>query len=292
MRARSVHLGSWPYRICWLLLPVVAGPAIGDALGHTSRAVQSLVTLSAWGIWGSTLLAALVPRTVTLTVVRLVTPGAVALTAWSAVGADRPSWAGVGVAASAICLLAVSAPSVADEFVDGSSYGDERRVSLRAPATVALGPAPVAWAALAASVVTGPLLLAARQWTAGAAASAAGAVIAVILVPRLHQLSRRWLVFVPAGVVVHDPLQLTEPVLFPRHLLRRIGPAPVDGDALDVTGGAPGLALEVLAAEPISVGVRRGRETIEHVGVKGLVVTPGRPASTLEVAEDRRLPIA
>ncbi len=289
MPTLPVPVAPWSYRIGWLLLAVLGGPAIGDALDATSRPVQLLVALVAWAVWGATLAAALVPRTVTLTVVRLVTPGAVALTGWAAVGAERPTWAVTGLATALLCLLTVSSPSVADVFVDGSSYGDEARVSLRLPASLAFAPVPLAWAALAAGAVTGPLLLATGRWIAGAVASVVGAVVVAVLVPRFHQLSRRWLVFVPAGVVVHDPLHLSEPVLFPRHLLRRIGPAPAEGPALDVTGGATGLALELVAEEPISVGVRRGRDTEEHVGVAGLLVTPGRPATALELAEDRRL---
>lgn len=291
MPTPSAPLAPWPYRICWLMLPVVAGPAIADALADTSGSVQVVAAVLVWGIWGATLAASLVPRTVTLTAVRLVTPGSVAVTGWAAVGAPQPVWATAGLTVAVLCLLTVSSPSVADAFVDGSSYGDEHRVSLRAPASLAFVTIPVAWAALAAGAVTGPLLLAAGQWVAGGIATVLGAVVVAALVPRFHQLSRRWLVFVPAGVVVHDPLHLTQPVLFPRHTLRRMGPAPAEGSALDVTGGALGLAIELLAEEPISVGVRRGRESVEHEGVVGLVVTPARPASTLELAESRRLPV-
>lgn len=291
MPTLPVLVAPWPYRVCWLLLPVLGGPAIGDALATTSRPVQVVVTVLAWAAWGAVLAAALVPRTVTLTVVRLVTPGAVALTGWAAVGAERPAWAVTGLTVAILCALTVSSPSVADVFVDGSSYGDEARVSLRVPASLAFGPIPLAWAALAAGAVSGPLLLAVGRWVLGAVASVVGAAVVVVLAPRFHQLSRRWLVFVPAGVVVHDPLHLAEPVLFPRHLLHRIGPAPAEGHALDVTGGATGLAIELLAEEPISVGVRRGRDTEEHTGVAGLLVTPARPATTLELAGKRRLPV-
>ncbi len=114
---------------------------------------------------------------------------------------------------------------------------------------------------------------------------------------RRHLLSRRWLVFVPAGVVVHDPIAMAEPVLLQRHLLRRIGPAdataagPDGGGALDLTGGARGLALELRTAEPFKVGLRQGRETIETAGVPAVLVTPGRPAATLEIAAERKLPV-
>ncbi len=284
-------LVPWPLRALWLVLPVVAGPAVADAFADASRPVQTTSAVMAWGLWGLGLAALLVPRTLTLTVARVVVPGAVALVGWAAVTGDEPAWAAAGLVVATAALLVVLSPDAADLFVDGSSYGDERRVALRVPAGLGLLAVPVAWAALAAGVVTGPLLLAAGALAVGGAATVVGVVVAGAVAVRLHVLSRRWLVFVPAGVVVHDPLALAEPILFQRHHLRRIGPAPVDSDALDVTGGALGLALEVRSVEPVSVGLRRGRDTTETTGVVGLLVTPGRPASTLELARDRRLPV-
>src|SRR5690606_12614568 len=156
------------------------------------------------------------------------------------------------------------------------------------------GPVPVAWALAAAGLVVGPLLLAAEQWVLGGIALVVGLPVVVAVALRLHVFSRRWLVFVPAGVVVHDPLAMAEPVLLQRHLLRRIGPAEADATAdgsLDLTGGALGLALELRTAEPFEVGRRQGRETVETTGVPAVLVTPGRPATTLEIAAERKLPV-
>lgn len=277
-------------RVAWLLLPVLIGPALADALSDRSRSVQIVASLLAWSLWAAALVAMLVPRTVTLTIVRFVVPGAATVALWAALDPDRPAWAAVAVAAGAVAAFTLALPGVADAFVDGSSYGAERRVALRSPVAV-LVPAALAWVVGAAGSVTGPLLLAAEQWVAGAVALVAGGALVAGVVVRLHLLSRRWLVFVPAGVVVHDPFTLTEPVLFQRHLVRRIGPAPVDSEALDVTGGALGLALEIVAAEPITVGTRRGRDSDEHDELPGLVVTPTRPAATLAIAAEHRLPV-
>jgi hypothetical protein len=285
----------WLLRGLWLVLPVLAGPAIADAFDDRVRAVQVVGSSMAWAAWAVVLVASLIPRTVTLTVVRSVAPGAVALGAWAAVGADRPGWALAGLALALVAVLVAFTPAVADAFVDGSSYGDERRVALRAPLAVAAGPAAIAWVAGAAGVVSGPLLLAAEQWLAGTLATAVGVPVAALVARRLHVLSRRWLVFVPAGVVVHDPITMSEPVLLARHLLRRVGPAPADAvehGAVDLTGGALGLALELRAAEPFSLGRRRGRGEVEVGGAEAVLVTPGRPATTLELASERRLPVA
>lgn len=282
----------WPLRFAWLLLPVLVGPALADALATRSRPTQVVASLLAWGLWGVALGASMVPRSVTLTILRVIVPGSLATAAWAAVGADRPEWAVIGVGAAAVATLTLAWPGFSDAFVDGSSYGRERRVALRVPAVLFLGPVPLAWAALAVGLVAGPLLLAGRQWVAGAVAIVVGAVLAPVAARQLHLLSRRWLVFVPAGVVVHDPLTLTEPVLFQRHLLTGIGPAVAGSAALDVTGGALGLALEVATAEPFSVGVRVGRDRTEHADVSALLVTPTQPAATMAIAAAHRLPIA
>jgi hypothetical protein len=281
--------------VLWLVLPVLAGPAIADALADRSRAVQVVASVLAWAGWGGVLAASVVLRSVTLTVVRTLAPGSVPLCTWAAFASDELAWGLAGIVVAVLATVAALSPATADAFVDGSSYGDERRVALRVPVAMAVGPVPIAWALAAAGLVVGPLLLAAGQWVAGGIALVVGIPVVLAVALRLHVLSRRWLVFVPAGVVVHDPLAMAEPVLLQRHLLRRIGPADADAatrdGALDLTGGAIGLALELRTAEPFHVGLRRGRETVETAGVPAVLVTPGRPATTLEIAAERKLPV-
>lgn len=293
---RSLPLAApWPFRALWLILPVLAGPAVADALADRSRAVQVVASVLAWACWGGVLAASVVLRSVTLTVVRTLAPGSVPLGTWAAFASDELAWGLAGIVVAVLATVAALSPATADAFVDGSSYGDERRVALRVPVAMAVGPVPIAWTLAAAGLVVGPLLLAAEQWVAGGIALVVGVPVVVAVVLRLHVLSRRWLVFVPAGVVVHDPLAMAEPVLLQRHLLRRIGPADAEAErdgSLDLTGGALGLALELRTVEPFQVGLRRGRETVETAGVPAVLVTPGRPATTLEIAAERKLPVS
>ena len=124
-----------------------------------------------------------------------------------------------------VAALAAFWPGTGEAFVAGSSYGDERRHAAAGPrAPCSPGRWPLAWAVAVAGVAAGPLLLAARQWVAGAAALAAGLPAAGVAVRSMHTLARRWLVFVPNGVVVHDPLALAEPVLLRRAEVRSFGP--------------------------------------------------------------------
>lgn len=288
----GVGRALWPLRIVWLLTPFLVGPAAADGLGERSDAVASVASSLAWAGWAVVLVATLIPRSVTLTVVRVIAPGILPLGLWAAVASGDGATGALAVASALVAAgLALVGPGVADAFVDGSSYGDERRFALRVPISLLVAPVPGAWAAAAAGVVTGPLLLASERWAVGGAATVVGIVVAAVVVRRLHELSRRWLVFVPAGVVVHDSLSLAEPVLFATRALDRFGPVTDDRDAVDVTGGATGLVLELRPREPISIGRRRGRDTTEMEDVPALLVSPTQPGATLALARDRRLPV-
>lgn len=285
----------WPLRVVWLVQPLLLGPALADALGDHSRSVQVVGSVLAWGTWVVGVGALSILRSVMLTAVRLIVPGALPLAIWCSIGADRMGWAVAGLVSAAVALVLLGGPGVSDAFVNGSSYGTERRVALRVPLSLLALPVPLAWAVAATGFVTGPLLLAAEQWIAGVVATVVGLAVIVVVARQFHLLSRRWLVFVPAGLVVHDPLHLHDPVLFPRNLLAAVGPA-LEGaaepdDVIDTTGGALGLVLEVRATEAMTVGIRRGRDKEERAGVHALLVTPTQPASTLEIVRDTRLPL-
>jgi hypothetical protein len=284
-----VH-SPWPARIAWLAQPLCLGPALAAALDGASRPVQLVASVGAWAGWLAVLVATLVPTTLSLTVLRVGGPATAAagLAALVADGVSVATAGGLvaGLVAAGVCL----APETAEAFVDGSSYGDERRLPLRTPAALLAGPAELAWLVLVAGLATGPLLLAARQWLAGLACLAVGLPLARVAARSLHGLARRWLVFVPAGVVVHDPLVLADPVLLRRSLVRELGPAPADTTALDLTGGAWGLALEARLVEPITLfRVAPRRAPVEVAEVSALLVTPSRPGRVLEEARRRRI---
>ena len=287
----------WALRAVWAVLPVAAGPAFADALAGASRPVQVVASIGLWAAWGAVLAATLVPRAATLTVVRLAAPAPLAAAVAAAAqepGGDDAVALAVGVVAAALALL----PATADEFVDGSSYGAERRFALRTPASLLLVPAPVAWLLAVAAPAAAGVLLAARAWVPGVVLAAVGAAGIRLGVPAVHRLSRRWLVFVPAGVVVHDHLTLADPVLLRRATFLGLGPAPSDAverGAVDLTLGASGLALELHLDAPVEVAIvvggGRRREAAAVTSDRYLVV-PLRPGAVVGEARERRYPSA
>jgi hypothetical protein len=283
------RLGPWPARVTWLVLPLVAGPALGDALDGASRPVQLVASIGLWIGWAGVLVATLVPSTVSLTALRVAAPAAVVSALAAAVAGGTRGADVLAVTGAVLAALAAFWPVTTETFVDGSSYGDERRLPLRLPAPLLFGPVEAVWALVAAGVAAGPLLLAARQWLPGGLALAVGLPAAWWGLRTLHTLSRRWVVLVPGGMVLHDPLAIVDPVLVRRTSVRSFGPAPADTDALDLTRGALGLALELRLSEPVPLLLVRGRGASESVTADHLLVTPARPGALLVEARRRRL---
>jgi hypothetical protein len=276
----------------WASLVLSAGPALAAALEGWERPVQVVAAIGLWAAWAGALGASLVARTVSLTAIRMVMPAAVPAAGWATVagaasGVRIDGLVGTGTAL-AVTIVVLSAV-IGDVFVNGSSYGDERRFLLRPSALLLAGPVPLAWAAGAAGAVTGPLLSASGRWVVGVPATLMGLAVTAVTTRALHGLTRRWLVLVPAGLVVHDAMTLAEPVLCTRRLIRRIGPALAGTAATDLTAGALGLVLEIELAEPIRATGTRPATTLE---LASLLVAPSRPGETLRVARARRLPVA
>jgi len=282
-------------RVTWAVLPLVLGPALGDALDAASRPVQLVVSAGAWAGWVAVLVATLVPSVVSLTVVRLAAPLPLAAASIAAIagpaGLDDAIALAAGVAAAAVVVL----PSTTDAFVDGSSYGTERRFGLATPPRLLLGPAPVAWLLAIAAPAAASIALAAGSWVLGAGLAVIAVPGVVLGVPALHRLSRRWLVFVPAGLVVHDHLSLAEPILLPRRFVASVEPAAGAAEpGVDLTLGARGVGVVVGLVEaielPVAVGLGRRRRA-EIVRAEQLLVAPLRPGAVLHEAEARRLPV-
>ena len=297
------RLDLWPLRGTWVVLAVLASTAATGALDGRSAAVSVTASAIGWAAWGAGLVALLVPRSAGLTVVRIVGPAVAAEAAMAAVagpGADL-----LGIATLVVALLTVIlvlAPWTSDRFVDGSSYGPERRVPLRTPVAIA-ALAVGTWMAVVVGAVAGPLLLAAGRVPPGIAALVVGWPIAALGCRSIHQLSRRWVVLVPTGMVLHDPLTMPEPQLFLRQTMARLGPALVaavpareDGAPApvveDLTAGASGLVLELELDEPVELLVLEGRRGSTLRDVDAVRFTPSRPAALLEEARSRRLPVA
>lgn len=279
----------WLFRAAWLVMPFLVGPVLAEALDDSRSPARTIVSVALWAAWALTMLATLVPRTFTLTVVRIVAPATLAAAVWATVVAGFDGAAAVGLVGAAAVAVMVFDPALGEVFVNGSSYGPELRLPLRPPAAVLLGPLPLAWTVTVVGLAVGPVLLAHEQWLAGLLVTGIGAPLAGFAVRSLHGLSRRWMVFVPGGLVVHDPLALAEPVLMPSTSVTAVRPAPAHSDdaRLDLSGAAPGLAVQIDVAPAVSFGVATGARHAEVVESAAVLVTPSRPNRLVHEAADR-----
>lgn len=297
--------GLWPLRLVWLLAPIGIGVGLGDWLDHFTGVGGTLAELALWAGWFAGLVACLVPTTISLTVIRSAAPALVVLVAVAGLvggggaaataGAVAGGWDGARLEALlyAIGLTVVAfLPVTGDRMINGSAYGSERRMALRPPAFALLGPVELAWLLVLAGLLTGPLLVANGHYVSGGIASVIGVAACWAGGRVLHQLARRWIVFVPAGFVIHDHVGLVESIMLRRHNVAALGPAtlPVADKTADVSGGAYGLALEVVAREPVLFG-RRRRNEIFDTEADRVVFTPTLPGAVLREARIRAIRI-
>jgi hypothetical protein len=283
----------WAIRLGWLALPFATGPAVSAWLRHHSNDLRLAATIELWLAWAVGVVAVLVPHPLSLTTLRLLAPAGVGVSV-TAAATNRPS-AGAATLAVAVSLVVaglVYLPETGTWLVNGAAYPNERRYLLRVPAPLLAGPLELAWVLVVGGPAVGGLLVAAHHWVLGPLVLIFSLPPAVIAARSVHGLSRRWVVFVPAGVVLHDPIGLADPVLFLRSIIRSLHPAPIETGALDLTQRAAGLALEMVLKEPVTIAVSHpGNRTGEPKTPDAVLFTPTRPGAVLATAAERRIPV-
>jgi hypothetical protein len=265
-------------------LVVVSGasvPLVSGSIDDVDSSTKILAQIALWSLWSILLLCVMVPSSISLTALRLVAPAhsSVALI----IVVAEPS-------ASSIIVLALSAAmtsfafmaEIGAYFVQKSAYGDEMRFLLRSPTPMAAVQL-ITWMLWVGSAIVGALALVNRAWIAGGILVTLAVVGVVLLPPRFHRLSRRWLVRVPAGIVVHDHVVLAETAMFSRSAVTAIELTDDLGDDADLAGGGRGPGLRVTLSDFDTVVLAA---TSEHPGgraihVRSFRVRPSRPGRAL-----------
>jgi hypothetical protein len=162
-------------------------------------------------------------------------------------------------------------------------------VPLRIPPPFALLVVPGSVVVVTAGLSVGPLLLGDGRWAIGAVVTALGIPIALAALRSLISLERRFVVLVPAGVVVSDSLVLVDPVLIPREhvVAMRETEDPMRGvptqraGELDLRFGLRH-GIEILTDAPAPIPCRDGRRDSRTVDVQRILCAPVSPAVILE----------
>jgi len=278
-------------RVIWISLPLICGPSLADSFNDFKLLLRTTVSISLWNFLVLILLSTLIATPISLAIIRIGAPAAAALSLWSALETSGSVSGIIGLAASAIAAcVALSAP-LGDRFSDGASYGDERRFLLRAPGPVLLLLGPLAWLTSVAGLTVGPILLLNKNFLFGSLISLCGFPLAALASNAIYQLGKRWLVLVPAGILLHDHLSVGDPTLIPRNQLANFSPAKVDTNALDLSQNSFGLSLEIRCLTPLSMMLRTGtkKTTNETSIVESFLINPVRPNVLLAEAQKRGL---
>ena len=289
----SAALPAWVLRVVWVLQPLAFVPLLDASMSTLPTTGRVIAAGIAWAAWAVVLLVTLVPSTVSITVGRLLAPlsPVVAIVAGLASSVSGVRLA-VALGASVVAVLVWFSGEVGLVLAGGSAYGAEQRFPLKPPVPYLL-PMVVCWIVLAGLAVCGAVLVANELWIVGVLLLIACGAGSWFLGPRFHQLSRRWLVVVPAGLVVHDPLLLVENALFRVVDLSAVHLAPADTEAADLTGATAGVVIEIVLREMDTVIMVAGRDKPagNALHVRSVLVSPTRPGRALAAAAARKMPV-
>ncbi|MBK9969289.1 MAG: hypothetical protein IPP16_00605 [Acidimicrobiaceae bacterium] len=282
----------WMLRVLSVLLATAMAVAIGGATDGRSAAAGPLAT-AAWGLVVAALAIALVvPSPLGLTVLRLLLPATVPA-AVIALSAGAAATGGVAAAAlAALATVVAFSAETAEALVQGSAYGSEQRLPLRVPAAMML-PMALTWTLWCAATLGALVLLCAGRWAPGAPVAFVAGASGWLLARRFHTFSRRWLVVVPAGVVVHDHVVLAETLMMQRTNIAVARLAPAQTEAADLTGPAAGHVVEIVLREmALAVLAPNAAEPKgKALHIQSLLVAPSRPGRALQRLSAARVPV-
>ena len=274
---------TWSTRLGWATTAIA-----------TSQALETLdtgltVALSTLLLWVIGAVAVSIGTPITLTLARTILPLGIPPSAWALVAGGSVTLSTIGLIAALITSYSVFTAEVGQRWVQAAAYGAERRFPLRPPLGFAL-PAVMLWllvALLASSAVVAAQR--SQSWLA-VALGVIGAALAGLGSTRWHRLSCRWLVLVPAGVVIHDPLVLLETAMWRSHVVSGAELAATDTEAADLTGPATGPALEISLRASETVVLAAGRKTPEGraIHLTAALIAPSRPGAALEALRSPR----
>ena len=279
----------WVARVAWVALALIPNGIAATLTSH-GRTAQLVFTLGAWALWALGTLAIFWLSPYSLSALRMVAPLATAglvgfvfasLSTYTDVAVGDVGWSLVGVAVGVLALVCIFLPAFGLLHVQASAYGDEKRLLLRVPAAQ-IAPIAVSYIVMAAFPVATLFALGAEVWWLAALCLVPTVLIFRVVPKRLHRFSRRWLVVVPAGVVVHDELLLAETFMVRTTAVTRVELSATSGEALNLTGDVAGvrrhmvLIVQLREAEKLALSpyLAKMLGTLDALHVQSYAVAP------------------
>ena len=142
------------------------------------------------------------------------------------------------------------------------------------------------WALWMGTAITAISFFNDENWIAGTVFAVIAAALSYILPSRFHRFSRRWLVGVPAGVVIHDSFALAETAMFMKQSIAHIGieTQSENSEAADLSGGCRGPSITIALHEfdKVILAATRKNPGGKALHVQTMRVCPTRVARTLQ----------
>ena len=227
---------AWPVRVLW----------IAFALAPNGFGIV------AWILWAVVAIGTWIHHPISLTTVRCLAPIVVFYSAVYALSESLSSLNIAVVTCGIISLMLMFTADYGSAHVQAGACGNERRFLLRIPAPVVL-PTLITWALVATVLVVLESAVQSENYVLGIPLLLALIAMSWKFAPQMHRLSKRWLVRVPAGWVVHDDLLLAENLLVRSHNLVAINFALADSEALDLSGMTRGVPIQISLREMTDV---------------------------------------
>ena len=227
---------AWPVRVLW----------IAFALAPNGFGIV------AWILWAVVAIGTWIHHPISLTTIRCLAPIAVFYSAVYALSESLSSLNIAVVTCGIISLMLMYTADYGSAHVQAGAYGNERRFLLRIPAPVVL-PTLITWALFATVLVVLENAVQSENYVLSIPLLLALIAMSWKFAPQMHRLSKRWLVRVPAGWVVHDDLMLVENLLIRSHNLTAMDFALADSEALDLSGMTRGVPIQISLREMTDV---------------------------------------
>ena len=254
---------AWPVRVLW----------IAFALAPNGFGIV------AWILWAVVAIGTWIHHPISLTTIRCLAPIVVFYSAVYALSESLTSLNIAVVTCGIISLMLMFTADYGSAHVQAGAYGNERRFLLRIPAPVVL-PTLITWALFATVLVVLENAVQSENYVLGIPLLLALIAMSWKFAPQMHRLSKRWLVRVPAGWVVHDDLLLAENLLVRSHNLVAINFALADSEALDLSGMTRGVPIQISLREMTDVRLSqlgaRLLKTIDVLHVQAFLVATTR----------------
>lgn len=257
-------------------------PFLTNALRQMSSVTGTASTIAMWALWSIALLSTLAPSSTALTAIRLVLPTISVVVGVVAISVGMSSGVAGALAISLLASLLVMSAEIGNSFIQLAAYGDERRYLLRCPPAM-LVVQILSWLVWLTLTIAAINLFESKTYVLGVIVAIAALFLTIALPRRFHRFSRRWLVSVPAGLVIHDHVVLAETAMFMHNAVIEIGIETAQTEAADLSGKCAGLGLVITLKDFDTVVFAATPKTPggSAIHVKSMRVCPTRPGRAI-----------